>query len=191
MRAGILIVARRKVTIVNMSATKTNTKHGFTIVELLIVIVVIAILAAISIVAYNGIQSRARDTLRKTDLANISKALKLYSVDKDNWIGIGSGCGYGGDGWGWFNRGPDAVYPQSINNCLKLSGYIKNDIIDPTKSTSSGFAYMKADCIIGGSERVYLFANLETMPQSSTATDGTCGGGYDTSYGMNYYLQVK
>ena len=37
-----------------------KTKSGFTIVELLIVIVVIGILAAITIVAYNGIQSRAR-----------------------------------------------------------------------------------------------------------------------------------
>lgn len=37
-------------------------KHGFTIVELLIVIVVIAILAAISIVSYNGIQQRANNT---------------------------------------------------------------------------------------------------------------------------------
>ena len=38
-----------------------NTKNrGFTIVELLIVIVVIAILAAITIVAYNGIQNRAK-----------------------------------------------------------------------------------------------------------------------------------
>lgn len=35
--------------------------HGFTVVELLIVIVVVAILAAISIVAYNGIQQRARN----------------------------------------------------------------------------------------------------------------------------------
>lgn len=39
-----------------------NTPQGFTIVELLIVIVVIAILAAISIVSYNGIQQRAKNT---------------------------------------------------------------------------------------------------------------------------------
>lgn len=40
---------------------KRNTR-GFTIVDLLIVIVVIAILAAITIVAFNGIQQRARNT---------------------------------------------------------------------------------------------------------------------------------
>ena len=38
----------------------TPVQHGFTIVELLIVIVIIGILAAITIVAYNGIQDRAR-----------------------------------------------------------------------------------------------------------------------------------
>ncbi|MDN5275377.1 MAG: Fimbrial protein [Candidatus Saccharibacteria bacterium] len=37
-----------------------QTSKGFTIVELLIVIVVIGILAAITIVAYNGIQNRAK-----------------------------------------------------------------------------------------------------------------------------------
>lgn len=46
-----------------------KTQPGFTIVELLIVIVVIAILAAITIVAYNGIQQRARDTVVKNDVA--------------------------------------------------------------------------------------------------------------------------
>lgn len=53
---------------------------GFTIVELLIVIVVIAILAAISIVAYTGIQARARDSTRASDASQIKKALLAYDA---------------------------------------------------------------------------------------------------------------
>jgi len=49
---------------------------GFTIVELLIVIVVIGILAAITIVAYNGIQARARVSAITSDLISASHALK-------------------------------------------------------------------------------------------------------------------
>lgn len=52
-------------------------QHAFTIVELLIVIVVIAILASISVVAYNGIQERSREAKVKSDIAAIIKAVKL------------------------------------------------------------------------------------------------------------------
>lgn len=56
-------------------------KKGFTIVELLIVIVVIGILAAISIVAYTGIQQQARDSERATDMAALQKMVEAYYVN--------------------------------------------------------------------------------------------------------------
>ena len=60
-----------------MKITKTNNS-GFTIVELLIVIVVIGILAAITIVAFNGIQDRAHNTAVESDLAAAAKKLEIY-----------------------------------------------------------------------------------------------------------------
>lgn len=62
-----------------------KTTSGFTIVELLIVIVVIGILAAITIVAYNGIQQRGRDAQRSSDIASIQKALELYHIDNGGY----------------------------------------------------------------------------------------------------------
>jgi prepilin-type N-terminal cleavage/methylation domain-containing protein len=57
-----------------------NDRRGFTIVELLIVIVVIGILAAIVIVAYNGVQQRARNTQAVTGVNAYVKAIIQYSV---------------------------------------------------------------------------------------------------------------
>lgn len=60
---------------------KMNAKQtGFTIVELLIVIVVIAILASISIVAYNGIQNRAADSSVQSDLKNIGNKIRQNGI---------------------------------------------------------------------------------------------------------------
>lgn len=62
-----------------MSGRQKN--FGFTIVELLIVIVVIAILAAIVIVAYNGIQNRANDSAVQSDLRTIGQQAMTVLVD--------------------------------------------------------------------------------------------------------------
>lgn len=56
-------------------------KNGFTIVELLIVIVVIAILAAISIVAYSGIQQRAKNSQMLASFDAAEKAVRLYHAE--------------------------------------------------------------------------------------------------------------
>jgi len=55
-------------------------QKGFTIVELLIVVVVIAILAAITIVAYNGIQNRAKQSAAQSAVAQASKKIMAYAI---------------------------------------------------------------------------------------------------------------
>ena len=64
----------------NQSWWAHSRQSGFTIVELLIVIVVIGILAAIVIVAYNGIQNRANDAAVESDIRKIGLALQNYAT---------------------------------------------------------------------------------------------------------------
>lgn len=53
-------------------------QQGFTVVELLVVIVIIAILAAITIVSYNGITASSMSSVAKLDVSNIAKQMELY-----------------------------------------------------------------------------------------------------------------
>jgi prepilin-type N-terminal cleavage/methylation domain-containing protein len=59
---------------------KWQARSGFTLVELLIVIVVIGILAAVTIVAYNGVANNARIASTKVDLENANKQLQSYKA---------------------------------------------------------------------------------------------------------------
>lgn len=61
--------------------TSVKRQNGFTIVELLIVVVVIAILAAITIVAYNGIQDRAKTSSTQSALSSAAKAMEVAYID--------------------------------------------------------------------------------------------------------------
>ncbi len=55
-----------------------SKQSGFTIVELLIVIVVIGILAALVITTFSGIQQKARDTKRQTDVKALHSQLEAF-----------------------------------------------------------------------------------------------------------------
>lgn len=57
-------------------------QSGFTIVELLIVIVIIGILATLVIVTFSGVQQKARDSERKTDVNAVASQLEAAYANK-------------------------------------------------------------------------------------------------------------
>lgn len=97
---------------------KGRKQNGFTIVELLVVIVVIAILAAIVIVSYNGIQANARNAQTSSAVESYEKALEVYMQENGSYPS-NSGClgtDYPG-GYCW-HLNPGSTVSTALNNAL-------------------------------------------------------------------------
>ncbi len=65
--------------------SKIQSERGFTIVELLIVVVVIAILAAITIVSYNGITRSANASASKQQASTVAKKVEAYQAEEGRY----------------------------------------------------------------------------------------------------------
>lgn len=188
--------------------TRKNRKKylwGFTIVELLIVVVVLAILAALVIVAYNGVQERARNSRRQSAINAAQKIVEVYSAEngeypktttnpKANWraadVRTDDNCTNGSSQADWI-PGVEEILPQSGPDAQGVDG--------------------KTGCYLyvsNGSQYVISAWNMVESPQTSTmyrrlgfrafqtdsstqfytCNDNTVGGasgGYDSS--QDYY----
>jgi prepilin-type N-terminal cleavage/methylation domain-containing protein len=61
-----------------------NQDKGFTLVELLIVIVILGILATVTVFAVSGITSRGKTTACKADAKTLRTAIESYAADQGN-----------------------------------------------------------------------------------------------------------
>jgi prepilin-type N-terminal cleavage/methylation domain-containing protein len=124
-----------------------KTKHGFTIVELLIVIVVIAILAAITIVAFTGMQNRAKNQQTVSAVRTYYAALSSYAV-KNNTLPAARAClgpasfytanpcYIGGSTYTWNSALYDALAEVISNQPTTAPGTVSSSTI-----TASGLFY--------------------------------------------------
>jgi prepilin-type N-terminal cleavage/methylation domain-containing protein len=115
-------------------------KHGFTIVELLIVVVVIAVLAAITIVSYNGVTERAKNLKTVAAARNYMTALQLYYNDNGTYPAINVANGITDMCLGKIytvdpTYGPDCITlsPNSVKTNLgnELNSYSSNNQPEP------------------------------------------------------------
>lgn len=78
----------------------SDSRAGFTMIELLIVIVILALLVVIGLGSFMSSQRKSRDSGRKTDLQNIARSLELYYNDKGAYPIYTGKDGILGQDWG-------------------------------------------------------------------------------------------
>ena len=166
-----------------------KNKQGFTIVELLIVIVVIAILAAISIVAYNGIQQRARNTTRVNDVVAIQKALELYRTDHGRYprsdganaptVAANLPAGFA-PAWGIDSYSYSVATNNSWLRDLRDSGVAQSVPIAPRNNNGDYYIYFSSTSLGSCTEPFYMLAVVgweggqSTMPTSPRSQALNC-----------------
>ena len=64
-----------------MKNIKNNNNLAFTLVELIVVIIILAILGTIAFISLQGYSASSRDSVRISDLASIKIALELFHLD--------------------------------------------------------------------------------------------------------------
>ncbi len=135
-------------------------KSGFTIVELLIVVVVIGVLAAIVIVAYNGITVSARDSSRISAVNQLAKAIEIYHVQTGQYpaiihgLGSETSCGSQTENWGHCDRWNTLVSSLSPYANVGQPG-------DYTSATNGNYYYTYASQSDDGYQTYGLMVYLE------------------------------
>ncbi len=135
-----------------------DKKNGFTLVEILVVISIIAVLAAIGLSIYQPVVKRSRDSKRISDLKLIQSSLEDYHADQLYYPAIGTGfCPAESDGR--FRVGCPLTSPDRTKKYLNL---VPKDPLGTTE-----YFYMPSGCSSNECRSYCLFANMEgTAPVS-------------------------
>ncbi len=140
---------------------RAGAKTGFTIVELLIVVVVIAILAAITIVAFNGIQNRSKESALRSQASQAAKKLQnhftLNAETLPTEANFSSATGLSSDSQTTYSYITDAALKKF---CVSASGP-SGVQYSPQASTSAGNT-VNGECTTNIARNAYAVSGAPT-----------------------------
>ncbi|MBI4992512.1 MAG: prepilin-type N-terminal cleavage/methylation domain-containing protein [Candidatus Harrisonbacteria bacterium] len=116
-----------------------NSKKGFTLVEILVVVAIIGLLSSVFVIGLAGVRSRGRDTKRIADLKQVQNAMELYYAKCGYYPGSQSSgaCSNTGDPGTW---GPETT-AGTVQNVLVNGGIgIPKIPQDPLAGGNYGYA---------------------------------------------------
>jgi len=98
---------------------RLKIEKGFTLIELLVVISIIGVLAALVIANFNAARERARDVQRKSDLAQLKRALRMYYNDYNGYPDTATlpawGAAFSSGDMVYMKRLPEEPTPGGVN----------------------------------------------------------------------------
>lgn len=156
-----------------MGGMKALGRNGFTLIELTVTIVVVAILAGLSVVGYSTIQANARDAQIKSASQKIAEAIELWSLTSRNQPATGGSGMTGTYGTtstacshaGWLARQHNSC---SFEAALIASDLLPADYLDSLPSNNGyggeGHIYRLLPCS-SLSNHFVLYYHLENPSQ--------------------------
>lgn len=135
--------------------------HGFTLVELLVTVSIIAILSVIGVTVFTGVQKNARDAQRRGDIEAISKAFEANATS-------GTATPYPVPLVSWFASGNFPIDPQGNTLGYFWNGGTANSI--PTAASATYVVCARLENNNGNSSTAGAVGGTFTAASGATAT---------------------
>jgi type IV pilus assembly protein PilA len=108
-------------------SNRARDDKGFTLIELMVVVLIIAILIAIAIPTFLGLRRRAQDRAAQSNLRNAVTAAKAYFTDNESYVGFNAAAGLATEpSLQWEDaNGPSATPKVAVDTAEVTSTFVK------------------------------------------------------------------